>query len=40
MYVVNFYVNIKLALNFGTLIAFEKIHTFVIRLKIISMEEN
>jgi len=37
---VNIYVKVRFAVNFGILNAFEKIYTFVIRLKIISMEEN
>jgi hypothetical protein len=40
MYIVNINVNVKFAVNFGTLNAFEKIYIYVIRLKIISMEEN
>ena len=40
MYIVNIYVKVKFSVNFGILNAFEKIHTSVIRLKIISTEEN
>jgi hypothetical protein len=36
----NTYVGVKFALNFGTLFVFEKINTFVIRVKIIFIEEN